>query len=247
MEKIISNNVESVSRAVSRISNDNYKKQFKKYRREGRRFVLPNIQEVIPKRSVFTRKGAERGVLLTDALKTELDKQLRLILTDFKGRKQPVYIIRRGVKAGRINPAVIGDFEKRIVQTFTNYTKKDKRYGVPSNVHTIAVTEVRSTISDIKETYNQTLLAKNRDKLRMFKRWIHNKSLSKEPRPHHQQMEGRTIEGSKAFAVRHKIKKKGRWIQIGWTKMMRPHDPTAPADQVISCNCDLDYFMRTIA
>lgn len=247
MEKIISNNVESVSRAVSRISNDNYKKQFKKYRKTGRRLVIPNIQEVIPKRSVFTRKGAERGVLLTDALKTELDKQLRSILTDFKGRKKPVYIIRRGAKAGRINPAVIGEFEKRIVQTFTNYTKKDKRYGVPSNVHTIAVTEVRSTISDIKEQYNQTLLNKNKDHLRMFKTWIHNRSLSKEHRPHHAQMNHKTIEGSKSFAVRHKIKKMGRWVQIGWTRMMRPHDPTAPADQVIGCNCDLDYFMRTIA
>lgn len=247
MEKIISNNVESVSRAVSRISNDNYKKQFKKYRTKERRFVLPNIQEVIPKRSVFTRKGAERGVLLTDTLKTELDKQLRSILTDFKSRKRPVFIRRTGKERGRINPQVIGEFEKRIVQTFTNYTKKDKRYGIPSNVHTIAVTEVRSAVSDIKELYNQTLLAKNRDKLKMFKRWIHNRSFSKEPRPHHQQMDGRTIEGSKQFAVRHKVKRKGRWVQIGWTRMMRPHDPTAPADQVISCNCDLDYLMRTVA
>ena len=184
---------------------------------------------------------------MTDALKSELDKQLRTILKDYKDRKKPVYIVRRGAKAGRINPQVIGDFEKRIMNTFTNYTKKDKRYGVPSNIHTIAVTEVRSTVSEIKEQYNQRLLEKNKDKLKMFKRWIHNRSLSKEPRPHHEQMNGRTIEGSKEFAVRRKIKKKGKWVQIGWTRMKRPHDPSAPKDQVISCNCDVDYFMRLIA
>lgn len=247
MKKIIANNTEAVSRAVGRISNDSYKKQFKKYRTRERRFVLPDVGEVVPKRSVFTRKGAERGVLLTDALKTELDKQLRTILKDYKDRKKPVYIVRRGAKAGRINPQVIGDFEKRIMNTFTNYTKKDKRYGIPSNIHTIAVTEVRATVSEIKEQYNQRLLEKNKDKLKMFKRWIHNRSLSKEPRPHHEQMNGRTIEGSKEFAVRRKVKKKGRWVQIGWTRMKRPHDPSAPADQVISCNCDVDYFMRLIA
>lgn len=247
MKKIIANNTESISRAVGRISNDSYKKQFKKYRTRVRRFVLPEVGEVLPKRSVFTRKGAERGVLLTDALKSELDKQLRSIMTDFKQRKQPVYIVRRGAKAGRISPALVGEFEKRIMNTFTNYTKKDKRYGIPSNIHTIAVTEVRATVSEIKEQYNQRLLEKNKDKLKMFKRWIHNRSLSKEPRPHHEQMNGRTIEGSKEFAVRRKIKKKGKWVQIGWTRMKRPHDPSAPADQVISCNCDVDYFMRLIA
>lgn len=246
MKRIIANNTEAISRAVGRISNANYKKQFKIYRTRVRRFVLPEVQDVLPKRSVFIRKGAERGVLLTDSLKTELDKQLRSILIDYKDRKKPVYVIRRGAKAGRINPQVIGEFEKRIMNTFTNYTKKDKRYGIPSNIHTIAVTEVRSTVSEIKEQYNSKLLAKNKDKLRMFKRWIHNRALSKEHRPHHAQMHGRTVEGSKEFAVRRKVKKKGRWVQIGWTRMKRPHDPSAPSDQVIGCNCDLDYFMQLV-
>lgn len=247
MEKIIANNTESISKAVGRISNDNYKKAFKKYRTKARRFVLPDVSEYIPKRNIFIRKGAERGALITGALKTELDKQLRSILTTFKDRKQPVYIVRRGAKAGRINPQVIGEFEKRIMNTFTNYTKKDKRYGIPSNIHTIAVTEVRSTVNEVKAQYNKRLLSKNHDKLKMFKTWIHNRSLSKEPRPHHQQMNGRTIAGDKDFAVRRKVKKKGRWVQIGWTRMKRPHDSSAPADQVISCNCDLDYFMRLVA
>ena len=53
MQKIIANNTEAVSRAVGRISNDSYKKQFKKYRTRIRRFVLPDVAEMIPKRSVF--------------------------------------------------------------------------------------------------------------------------------------------------------------------------------------------------
>lgn len=249
MKKIIANNTEAVSRVVGRISNDNYTKALKKIRKPEQRFVLPDIDEWYPKRSVFTRKGAERGVLLTDTLKTELDKQLRSILTTYEKKRKPVYIIRRGAKAGRVSPEVIKEFENRILKTFTNYTKKARKgyagkIGIPSNIHTIAVTEVRAAVSDIKDRYNQKLLEKNPEKLRMYKRWIHNKSLSIEARPHHEQMDGRTKPGSEPFAVRRKVKKKGRWVQIGWTRMMRPHDNNAPADQVINCNCDVDYFMR---
>ncbi len=247
MKRILANNTEAVSRATARISNENYSKSLKRIRKKEQRFILPDISEALPKRSVFVLKDAERGERLTDTLRSELDKQLRGVLTDLKQRKQPVFITRRGVKAGRISPVAISEFEKRIRTTFTNYTKKDKRYGIPANIHTIAVTEVRSTVNEIKEQYNQRLLKKNPDKLRMFKKWIHNPTLSAEPRPHHMQMNGRMIKGTVPFSVRRKIKKKGRWVQVGWTKMMRPHDPTAPPDQVINCNCDVDYFMRTVA
>lgn len=247
MKKIIANNTESIARATARISNSNYSRALKKIKKKERRFVLPDISEALPKRSVFVRKGAERGELLTDALRTELDKQLRGVLQDLKKRKEPVYITRRGAKAGRISPVAIDEFEKRIRQTFVNYTRKDKRYGVPSNIHTIAVTEVRSTVSEMKHQYNEQLLKRNPDKLKLFKRWIHNPTLSQEPRPHHMQMDGRTKPGAQPFSVRRKIKKKGKWVQIGWTKMMRPHDPSAPPDQVINCNCDIDYFMRLAA
>lgn len=243
MQVILASNMESISKAVARISNDNYATARKKIRRKEKRFILPDVSEALPKRSVFTAKSVERGELITDKLKSELDKQLRAVLTDLKGRKKPVFITRRGAKAGRISNDAIEAFEKRIRGTFSSYTKKDPRFGVPSNIHTIAVTEVRSTVNQIKQSYNEKLVEKNPE-LVMRKRWIHNKSLSREPRPHHMQMDGRTIEASKPFSVRRKVKKGGKWVQVGWTKMMRPHDPSAPADQVINCNCDVDYFIR---
>lgn len=243
MQVILANNMESIAKATARISNDNYARARKKIRKKEQRFVLPDVSEALPKRSVFVSKSVERGELITDELKSKLDKDLRSVLSDLRGRKQPVFIIRRGAKAGRITNEAIDAFEKRIRTTFSSYTRKDPRYGVPSNIHTIAVTEVRSTVNQIKQTYNEKLVDKNPGMV-MRKRWIHNKHLSREPRPHHMQMDGRTIDANKLFSVRRKVKKKGRWVQIGWTKMMRPHDPSAPADQVINCNCDVDYFIR---
>ena len=36
---------------------------------------------------------------------------------------------------------------------------------------------------------------------------------------------------------------KGKYVKIGVTEMVAPHDPSAPIDQVAGCNCDIKYFV----
>lgn len=61
------------------------------------------------------------------------------------------------------------------------------------------------------------------------KRWIHG--LSKEPRPDHVAMNG-TVVGI------------GEQFEVGGVMMDRPHDPNAPAEHTIGCNCSLFYRVK---
>lgn len=248
MKEIIQNQTENMSRATARISSKNYESQLKKIKEAEKKIILPDVQEVLPKKSVFIRKGAEDGNLITDKLRDQLTKNLRDSLQEFKTKKKgiPAFVRRAGKLAGTINPEVIKIFEDKIINTFQNYTKKDPRYGVPSNVKQIATTEIRSVVNQLKDEYNKNLLNKNRDKIKMYKQWRQNKRLSKEYRRGHDKVNGKKIEMDEVFQVPLIVKVKGRFVQKGITPMKHPHDPQAPADQVIGCNCDIVYFAVTI-
>lgn len=243
MDEIIAFNSEKVSNAIGRITNDKWSKALDKISTKEKRFVVPSLEEVLPKRSVFVRKAAQQGAVISDTLKDALNKDLRGALSQFtESTGEQTYLRRRGAKAGTINPKLIADFENRLTKTFENYVKKDPSLGMPKNIHTIAVTEVRSTVNEAKSTFVNRLKQKNPD-LSVQKRWVHNASLSKENRPGHKQVDGRTVKDTEAFKVPRYKKVKGKWVRIGFTLMMHPHDPTAPTDQVIGCNCDVEHII----
>jgi len=242
MKDVLANNSENISRATARLSKDHWDKSLKKVKRTKgqRQFIIPNVEETLPKRSVFLKKAAEQGNLITDTLRDRLTSDLRNSLENFRTKKtdQPAFIRRAGAKAGTINPELIKQFQKDITETFESYTKTDPRFGVPGNIRNIAVTEMRSTINEIKHAYNQELRNKNSD-ITMRKRWQQNKKLAAVPRKGHMMVHGVEMDMDSDFNVslfNHKGKK------IGTTKMQRPHDPDAPAEQVIGCSCELIYF-----
>ena len=250
MKDIIANQSLNISNATARISNQNYDKQIKEFHKRlkergiEKRVILPDISEVLPKRSVFLRKGAESGNLLTDTLRDRLTKNLRDSLDIFKIKSgEKTFIIRRGEKAGRINTKVIDYFSKEIKKTFENYTKSDPQFGVPKNIHQIAVTEIRSTINIIKHTYNVKLARKNKDKIDMFKVWRQNKSLSKKPRHGHDKVNGVKLPIFQTYSVPIIIERSGKLINKGSDNMLYPHDPKGSPESVIGCNCDIDYIM----
>ena len=232
MTDIIATETGNISRAVARINSDDYRKAVQKLPKDRRkRFIIPDVSEVLPKRSLFVRKAADKGKLLTDGLRDRLTKDLRQSFTEFTTKTgEPAFLKRRGTKAGQVNSKLVADFEKRIQGTFQGYTKKDPSYGVPPNVHEIAVTEVRSAADQIKRGYVDRLLKKNPG-TKAEKRWIHNTSLSKKPRPHHLEMDGVTVEWSKRFVLSNGV------------SMVHPHDPDAPASEVISCHCDFEVYL----
>src|SRR5271157_481803 len=188
IKQIIANNSQNIQNKVVRMSKDHWDKALKKIEKKEKRFIMPDVSSTLPQRAVYIRKAAEKGNLIGDTMRDALTKNLKDALNKFTPKtNEPTYLRRRGEKAGTINPKVIKDFEKNIRATFENYVKKDKILGVPSNVRTIAVTEVRSSVNEIKGQYVHQLLQKNPD-LESVKLWIHNRSMSVEPRRGHQEV-----------------------------------------------------------
>lgn len=231
----------NVSHSVARLSEATYIKQIKSIKPGESRLVLPNISDVLPKKSIFIKKAAQDGTLITDALRDKLTGALRNSLKEFKTKfkDEPAFIRRAGPQAGTINPKVIDLFERKIKKVYENYTKIDSTIGMPTNIKQIATTEIRFAINPVKQKYNEELLKRNPG-AKMKKRWRQNKMLAKIPREGHALVNGLVIDLDKAFNVPLIINGKKR----GSTKMMHPHDLTAPAEQVISCNCDIEYFIE---
>ena len=243
MQDILARNTKNITEATTKLTDTHWEKAFKKITTKERRFILPDVSEVLPKKALYIKKAADQGHLITNSLRNKLSDNLKEAMTEFRTKitDEPAYLRRRGAKAGTINPKLIALFQKKITGTFEAYTKKDPRYGIPSNIKTIAVTEARSAINDIKDAYTQELMKKNPD-IRMRKKWIQNKSLSKKPRRGHTEIHGTKIDYYEKFHVPLYKKIKKRMILIGHTKMDRPHDPTAPLEQFIGCGCDIEYF-----
>lgn len=240
MKNIIQGNNESISRRVASISKDAWNKKLSRLSKTEK-FITPSVESVLPKKSVFIKKAAEDGKLISDTLRDRLTGNLRDALNQFTPKTgEQTFITRRGTKAGRINQKLVKDFEKNIRGTFKNYVRRDPSIGVPKNVAGIAVTEMRSTVNTIKKEYMGQMQEKN-DNLVIKKTWIHNKSLSKEPRRGHQQQDNISKSFDKKFKVNGYKKIGGRWFKTGVTFMDRPHDPDAPAGEIISCNCDILY------
>ena len=248
MKVIITQNSENISQRIARLNKGHWDQANKKIKAVEKRFVIPDVSEVLPADAIHIRKGAERGMLLSDELRGSLTKNLKETLSQFTPKtKEATYIRRRGIYAGTINPKLVKDFEKKIKETFTNYVKKDPKYGVPGNIREIAVTEVNSTVNNIKHSYMTQMLEKNKNVM-VMKDWLHYPNRSKEPRIGHSivaKQKGKKF--TEPFHVPLYRKKGKRWIRVGFDLMQHPHDPYASAEQVISCHCDVQYRVRRIA
>lgn len=246
MSEIIANNHGNIQRAVGRIQTDHYQQQAAKIKRSTtKQIAVPALEEVLPKRSVFLRKGAEQGQLLSDSLRDELTKNLRSAVTDYLKTGADSMQYRKGERRGRINPELVQSLKTKMTETFAGYTKPDAT-GVPKNIETIANTEIRSAISDIKHEYAKKLEERNPGRIQMVKIWKHNPSLSDHPRANHRFMDGKEKPIGVPFSVPLLKKSRNGWIWGGPTMMMHPHDPTAPAEQVINCSCECIYVTRVL-
>lgn len=239
VKQIADNNSGNIQKRIFSINEEKWKKVQDKYRpsRETR-LVLPKEEDIIPARALQIKKIAEQGEFIRDTLREALTKNLRESLL---GEEEP-YLKKRGKTAGRISPQLIAQFEKDIKITFDNYSRKDPKLGVPSNVHGIAVTEIRSAINDTKNTYTQEMIDNN-PHLIIKKKWIQNRNLSRVPRRGHSVVNNTTVEFNDFFKVPLYKVEKGRDVRTGFNMMRYPHDPTAPIKQKANCNCDYDIIV----
>lgn len=243
VELIIDQNTTNIKNKILRMNAEQWSRALKKVTPKEKRFVLPDISDVLPKRAVSARKAAEKGQLISDTLRDRLTKDLRNTLTAFTtATGKPAMTRQAGATAGRINPELINFFQQKITKTFKNYTKKDPKIGMPKNLQSTAVTEVRSSINQIKAEYSDQLINKNPDIL-LKKKWVQNRSLAEEPRKGHNDVDGKVVLKDEKFKVPLYKTTKGIKKKVGFTMMRFPHDPTAPPEQVISCHCDYDIII----
>lgn len=258
MEKIIAQNHESVTRAVSRVKVSELKKEAQKLSKKKKpaQLKVPELNEVLPKRSVFIRKGADQGKLLSDTLRTRLSKDLRGAVQEYLKEGTGAMQYSTGDRRGRMKPEMIDRFEKQIKKSFAGYTKIDPEIGVPRNIRAIAVTETRSAVDDIKYEFSRRLLEKNPG-MKARKRWKHNTHLVTEPRPGHLELDGKVVDMDKPFRVKQyrqagskqsgKNKGRPKWVATGGViDLMHPHDPKAPPEEVIACQCEVDYLFQVV-
>ena len=246
MAEIIASNHESTQRAVARIKTEHLKKQAATVRRTTAKIIaVPDISEVLPKRSVFIRKGAQNGNAISQTLRDRLTSDLRATVKEYLTSGKGSMQYRKGESRGQIRPELIDRMEARLKETFAGYTKKDSQ-GMPSNLRTIAETETRSAISDIKHEWAQRVMEANPGKIRFTKTWRHHPSFSKTPRPGHREVNGHTVAMDARFKVPTVIRdKRGfRWGEAEW--MSYPHDPAASLGNIIGCHCDVDYNIEVL-
>jgi len=240
MNQILARNTKNITEATAKLTDEHWTKSLSRVSTKEKRFILPDVSEVLPTNAVYIKKTADQGQLITNSLRTKLSEDLQQTLLEFRTAKtdEPAFLRRRGAKAGTINPELIDIFQAKIKETFNEYTKIDPRFGIPTNIKTIAVTEARSAINDIKDAYTKDMLSKNPD-MRMRKKWRQNKSLSIKPRKGHNEVNGQIIDFNEKFIVP-LYNHKGEIIDN--TPMSRPHDPEARKEQNINCNCDIEHF-----
>lgn len=240
ISEILAHNNEKVGNAVSRLSKDNYEDQLKRLKKNRAATVkLPDISEVLPKRSVFLVKAAQSGQAISDTLRASLESNLRNVLKEHTGAGKPKMEIQRGKTTGKMNTELIDKFQKSMIKTYESRTRKDPSLGVPGNVKQIAITEVRSVVSSIKRNYNENLLKSNPN-LEMTKTWLQNRKLAMKPRRSHREQNGKTILMNEFFQVE-------REQAGGYDYMHGPYDPTAAAENTIGCNCDIIYKVRFVS
>ena len=236
MSGIIADNAQRIHNSVTQMDYSFLTDTMRKLTSKEQAINVPRLSDVLKPQSQWTRKGADRGKLITDSLKDKLSQDLRTILD------KPEYLRTRGKLTGTLKNQAVLDMRETMKRTFRNYTKVDPSIGIPKNIKAIVSTELRSVVNQTKQEFNRKLLAENPD-LIMVKKWIHNGNVwgSKDykARKHHRDLHGHEVAYADNFTLWNK--KAGTHYNVPY-----PHYETLPPEEVISCNCEVQYRARKI-
>lgn len=227
IREVIAHNTEKVARGLGRLSEARYRRSADRALGSGV-MVLPRWDEVVPKRAVWLKKSMESGEVISETLRNRLTAAMRQELVDWRGEA--------GAAPGRVPPELLRRLEARVAAEMRSYTAPSTP-ARQSNARAIAVTEVRSAVDEVKFEYAKRMALANTERLSVRKRWKHNDSLVRKPRPGHKALDGATVGLHESFTVQ---------TPRGPVQMMHPHDPMAPAGEVIGCQCDYDVVVSEL-
>lgn len=222
MGKIIQRNQAQIADIVATEDRKKFQKNLEKMlpKQKVAKLKLPDTKNLI-KKSPTLLKAADQGRLLTKTLSDKLREDV----------KKSLLSQNITTTTGKVNQNIRKTLESSLKKTFTDYIKVNPRYKMPSNIHTIAVTETRSVINSIRHEYVKEVSYQVQDEFDILKVWIHNDSLSKNPRESHKKLNGQTLPLTAFF-------------NVNGYRAQRPYDPSLPAKETITCNCELEYIFK---
>ena len=202
------------------------------------------VQEIINEN--VTRASKKMGSLSNRRMKQAFADSIKDGIVDLPAYAVSNVTVRKGAEDGKMitdtlrdvltrglrkaitdNPndteKAIAQMQSHIKDTFTTYTT--------SHARMIAVTEVRSSVDLSKAEYIRELVTRNPNKLRVTKKWVHHDHLVKVPRPTHKAIDGEKVLFNQPFSI----------------GLMYPHDPNAPASEVIGCQCGYQVEVEEMA
>ncbi|TGL39642.1 hypothetical protein EHQ53_14060 [Leptospira langatensis] len=233
MSKIIAENQNKISEKILTRDQKRFQVNAKTLEKaSGKTVIVPDIKDVLTKQTSIL-KGAEKGTLLTRTLRDSLAKDIKDVLLENN----------MTTKTGTVNKKLVGLVKTKMKQTFQDYTKRNPAFGMPSNIHRIAVTETRTIVNTVRHQYVQRMNQNLPDGFATKKKWRHNDSLSMESRRGHLQAARRApINLNAQFELsEYKKTSKGQRPTGKVYFAEYPHDQKLPASELINCACELEY------
>lgn len=190
---------------------------------------FPPVENFLSSNAKLVRVGQVNGQEVSNTLKQNIMNDLRKA-------------IEEGMQTGQlINDDVMAKFKENLRGTFSEYTEKD---GLTAGkLETIALTESRGIVNNMKYDYAETLQHNNPDLL-IEKEWKHYPWKSKDPREGHAEKNKEKLRIDELYKVRYYVKKAGIQIVKGVDFMKFPHDPEGGKRQNINCHCDIRFTIR---
>lgn len=224
VSKIIKENHEKIATEVLARDERKFKKNLKEIqpKRDQKKIVLPDTSAVI-RSSTTIIKAAQNGKLIADTLRENLRKKIKAVM------------IEEGItnRNGTVKKKLSAKVQQGITQVFKDYVKKNPGESMPTNIKTIAVTETKFVVSNIRNEYIKRINAQTSEDYKIVKTWVHNTSMSASPRHPHEKLNGKKVEMDKPFVWKNED---GIIIRANY-----PHEPGLPASEVINCHCDVSY------
>jgi hypothetical protein len=220
LQSVIETNADEITRFSLKKDQKKFEKTLNKIipKRETKKIRFPDSGDMVKKQNMLIRAEGQ-GKKISQNMRKKLQNDLLNIIKE------------EGIDTqGKVRRSSINKFQKKITETFENYTVRNKKYGMPSNVRAIAVTETRTAVNNLRLEYAKKI-GNETPGYRVTKTWIHN-DIAKEPRQNHVKLNDKTLSVDQEF-------------RVAGQSASGPHDPRLPAEQVINCNCELRFhFVR---
>lgn len=226
-EEILKMNAQNVSENILNTSDKKFKRSLSD---KFKKLNMPNVNELLLKNKTQIMKLQENGKIINQTLRDRLNESFKEIL------ENPDYYRKNWKLKGSLKNKAFTDLQNSIKNTFEDYTKKNPKYGVPSNIKNIATTELRTVTNNLQFEFMNQMQFKN-DDMEIIKIWKHNGRLSKKPREHHREIDGVSIAMNENFVM---FDKKNKTT----IETPHPHWEGLDLENKIGCNCELRYEFK---